>query len=138
MNAVVDHHAALIYVMVTVSAADGNMTDNELRTIGDIVRHFPIFRGFDEEKLLTVAEECAQVIAASENGLDTVLGLARQALPERLRETAYACAVEVAAADDRINQEELRVLDLIRHGLHIDRLVAAAFVRSAQARHMRA
>jgi tellurite resistance protein len=138
MTSVIDHHAALIYVMVTVSAADGAMTDNELRTIGDIVRRFPIFEGFEEEKLLTVARQCAEVIRASDNGLDTILGLARQALPERLRETAYACAVEVAAADAHFNREELRVLERIRDGLHVDRLAAAAIERSAQARRMRA
>ena len=134
----IDHHAALIYVMVTVSAADAKMDDNELRAIGDIVRRFPVFRGFNEEDLIGVAQQCARVLNTNGNGLQSVLTLAREALPERLRETAYACAVEVAAADDKINREELRILELIRDGLHIDRLAAAAIERSARARHMRA
>ena len=108
----IDHHAALIYVMVVVSAADGKMDDNELRAIGDIVRGFPIFRGFSEENLIPVAQQCARVLNTNGNGLESVLTLAREALPERLRETAYACAVEVAAADDKINREELRILEL--------------------------
>ena len=32
-----DHHRALIYTMVIVSAADSEMPDAELRIIGDIV-----------------------------------------------------------------------------------------------------
>jgi len=134
----IDHHAALIYIMVTVSAADGRMPDNELHAIGDIVRNFPIFRDFDENNLIGVAQECARALNADGNGLQNVLKLAREALPEHLRETGYACAVEVAAADDRINREEMRALELIRHGLHVDRLVAAAIERAAQARHARA
>ena len=57
------------------------------------------------------------------------------ALPAPLRETAYALAVEVAAADGRPAEVELRMLELIRHTLHVDRLVAAAIERGAQARH---
>jgi tellurite resistance protein len=124
--------------MVTVSAADAEMGDAELRTIGDIVRRFPIFRGFDEENLISVAQQCARVLNTNGNGLQSVLTLAREALPDRLRETAYACAVEVAAADDKINREELRILEIIRDGLGVDRLASAAIERSARARHMRA
>jgi tellurite resistance protein len=138
MAAVVSHQTAIIYVMVTVSAADAEMTDRELRMIGDIVRTLPVFRAFDPDHLVRAAQECADIMAEEKDGLETVIGLARQALPERLRETAYACAVEVAAADDRINREELRVLELIRAGLHVDRLVAAAIERAAAARHMHA
>ena len=46
-----DPHAALIYTMVVVSAADGSMDDDELMTIGDIVRHLPVFQSFDEAEL---------------------------------------------------------------------------------------
>ncbi len=137
MASVISHHAAIIYVMVTVSAADAEMTDKELRMIGDIVRTLPVFRGFDLEHLIRAAQECADIMA-DKDGLQTVLGLAKEALSERLRETAYACAVEVAAADDRINREEMRVLELIRERLHVDRLVAVAIERAAAARHARA
>lgn len=137
MPAVISPHTAIIYVMVTVSAADAEMGDRELRAIGDIVRTMPVFRGFDTEKLVRAAQDCAEIMSAESDGLKTVLGLARQALSEELRETAYACAVEVAGADDRINREEMRVLELIRDGLHVDRLVAAAIERAAIARHAR-
>jgi hypothetical protein len=52
-----------------------------------------------------------------------------------LRETAYALACDVAAADGKPGETELQMLELIRHRLHIDRLVAAAIERAAQARH---
>lgn len=137
MSSVVSPHTAIIYVMVTVSAADARMEDKELRAIGDIVRSFPVFRGFDEEKLVRAARECADILSEEKDGLQTVFALARQALSAPLRETAYACAVEVAAADDRINREEMRILELVRAGLQIDTLVAVAIERAARARHTR-
>ena len=57
------------------------------------------------------------------------------ALPERLRETAYALACDVAAADEKVKQEELRLLELLRHGLEINRLKAAAIEFGAGARY---
>mgnify|MGYP002267099628 CR=1 FL=1 len=84
---------------------------------------------------MTVAEECAAILVDPE-GLDAVLGLIEEGLPDKLRETAYAAAVEVAAADEVVNQEELRVLERLRHRLGIERLFAGAIERSARARHM--
>jgi len=133
----IGHHAALIYVMVVVSASDGNMSERELRAIGDIIKTLPVFRDFDENRLLSTSRECAAILE-EEEGLDAVLGLVRNALTERLRETAYWLALEVALTDSRVMLEEIRVLELIRRSLGIDRLVAAALDRAAQARYQSA
>jgi hypothetical protein len=57
-------------------------------------------------------------------------------LPERLNETAYALACDVAAADGTLAETELRLLEEIRYELNIDRLHAAAIERGARARHL--
>ena len=130
----ITHHEALIYAMVTLSAADQSMTDHELLRIGDIVRTWPIFRDFDPEKLVAAAEACGTLLQAAD-GLDRVLVAIAGALPEKLRETAYALAVEVAAADLHVEQEELRFLQLLRDALELDALAVAAIEHSARVRH---
>ena len=70
-----------------------------------------------------------------EDGLEELLELIETALPKKLYETAYALAVEVAAADLRVPDEEIRFLELLRDALHLDKLVTAAIERSARARH---
>lgn len=135
MSDAISHQTAIIYAMVLVSASDAEMTDSELMTIGDVLTHFPIFKDFSGERLMNVVEECAAILTEPE-GLDAVLGLIVEGVPDRLHETAYAAAVEVAAADEVINQEELRVLERLRHKLGIERLFAGAIERSARARHM--
>ena len=130
----IDHHEALVYTMVMVSAADSEMTDNELRTIGEFVRHLPVFRDFDRDRLTGIARDCAQLLDQS-TGLDRALAAIKEGLPRKLHETAYALACDVAAADDHLTQEELRLLEMIRHALEIDRLSAAAIERGARARH---
>lgn len=125
---------ALIYAMVISSAADRDMSDRELQTIGDAVMHLPAFRDFDSDQLPAVAASCADLLAA-ENGFETVLGLIAGAVHPPLHETAYALAVEVVASDLHAGQEELRVLEMLRHRLKVDRLAAAAIERGAAARY---
>lgn len=130
----VTHHTALIYTMVLVSAADGEMTDAELTVIGEIILTLPVFKDYDPEKLTQAAEDCAELLAV-DDGLETVLDMISQALPERLRETAYVLACDVAAADLAADQEELRLLEMLRNHLKIQRLVTVAIERAARARH---
>jgi tellurite resistance protein len=131
----INHQTALIYTMVLVSAADRNMSDAELRIIGDNVRDLPVFADYDRDRLTKQLDECAKLLS-HDNGLDEAFAQIKAALPSKLRETAYALACDIAAADGEASQEELRVLELLRHHLHIDRLVAVAIERGTRARFM--
>lgn len=129
----ISSHAALVYVMVVVSAADGNMAARELHTIGDLTRKLPAFDGFDSDRLLSLVEDCSAILQENE-GLQAVLGLVNDALSASLRETAYWLALEVALTDHKVALEEIRVIEVIRRSLGIDKLVAAALERGARAR----
>jgi tellurite resistance protein len=126
---------ALVYIMLLVSAADRDMTDAEFIRIGAMVHNLPIFRDFDDEWLIPIAEQRAQELDR-EDGLDHSLAMSVAALPERLHETAYALSLEVAAADLKVEEEEMRILEMIRDSLDLDRLNAAAIERGVRARHM--
>ncbi len=127
-------HDALIYTMVLVSAADRDMTDNEMQTIGELVRYLPAFRNYDREQLPKAAAACAEMLQG-ERGLDRALDAIAGSLPARLRETAYLLACDIAAADGKVSQEEARLLELIRYRIEVGRLPAAAIERAARARH---
>ena len=134
MANVISHHDALIYAMVTMSAVDRTMTDAELARIGNIVNNLPVFNDFDANRLVQTAEDCGEILSA-DGGLDAVLDLIAQSVPPKLYETAYALAVEVAAADLAVGQEELRLLEIIQDKLKIDALTKAGIERGARARH---
>jgi len=133
-NSMTTHHDALIYTMVLVSAADNNMPDAELLSMGDAVLHLPVFRDFDRQKLPQVTSACAKLLQDTD-GLDKAFKVIKSALPEKLRETAYALACDVAAADGKVTPEESRILEMVRHHLQIGRLPAAAIERGSRARH---
>jgi tellurite resistance protein len=135
MTEPMNHHAALVYVMVTVSAVDRAMTDDELHRIGEIVSNLPIFSDYDDNDLVKTAEACGEILSA-DGGLQQVLRLVRGALPDKLRETAYAVALEVAAADRLVRPEEIRFLEMLGDTLELDRMTTAAIERGIRARNM--
>lgn len=128
-----DAQEALIHLMVVMSAADRDMTDAELRRMGNLVRALPVFDGFDEEDIIPAARRC-QAMLQKDGGLETILGNVRDIVPQRLHDTAYALAVEIVSADQQVAAEELRLLQIVRNRLSLEPLVAAAIERAVQAR----
>lgn len=127
----------LIYLMVVTSAADNSMTDKELSRIGGMVDRMPIFEGYDTSKLNQVASQCLDLMAQVDD-LEKVLDVVLETLPKKWQDTAYAVAVEVAAVDLSLQQEELRWLEMIRDRLDLDRLTTAAIEVGARARFRKA
>ena len=127
----------LVAVMITISASDEEIRTSELMTIQSIVNHLPVFRGYDSDRTKVIANTVFDLLT-EDDGLDALFVLIREALPERLFETAYAMACDVAAADGTLREAELRLLEEMRYELNIDRLHAAAIERGARARHLRA
>lgn len=130
-------HEALIHVMVIAASADAKVSDRELEIISRLTNRSPVFEHFDHSDLGQVAAQAIDLIKDSSN-LDKVLGMVLEAIPDRLHDTAYALAVEVASVDLRLEQEELRFLEMIRDGLKLDGLVASAIETSARVRLRRA
>ena len=127
-------HAALIYIMIMVSASDRNMKNIELSWIGAIVKRLPIFADYDVARLTETAAACADTLAG-ERGVDTALDSVANSLPPHLRETAYALALEVAAADLRVKPAEMKILQIIRDRLEIGQATADALERSILVRY---
>jgi tellurite resistance protein len=125
---------ALVCAMVMMSVADGPMSDAELAAMSRLVQELPAFADFHSNEIENVTDSVARLLGR-EDGIDRALTLIREALPMRLRETAYLLACEVCAADGDATQEELRFLQDLRIGLDIDRLIAGAIERAAKARY---
>lgn len=126
----------LVAVMIAISASDEEIQTAELVKIETAVNNLPIFSAYDLDRMNVMAQIVFDLFSV-EDGLDALFGLIRDNLPDRLFETAYALACDVAAADGRLRETELRLLEEIRHELEIDRLHAAAIERGARARHLR-
>ena len=125
---------ALVAIMVAVSASDQNLRTAELLAIERAVNHTPVFADYDIDRMRAVSQTVITLFE-EEDGLDALFGLVRDALPERLYDTAYVLACDVAASDGRAGIIETEMLAEIRDQLEIERLHAGAIEFAARARH---
>lgn len=132
-----DPQEALVCTMVLVAATGGGITDREIGVMAGLVQTLPVFHDFSSTRL-DAATEAAITLLREEEGLSHAGRLIREALEPRLRETAYALACDVVAADRFAEQDSLRMLEFVKAELRLDPLVAAAIERGARARHQMA
>ncbi len=131
-----DPQEALVCTMVLVAAADGGMSDREIGVMSGQVQTLPIFQDFSTERL-EAATDAAVGLLGEDEGLTHAGRLIRESLVPALRETAYALACEVVAADHDVGQQSLEMLEFVMNELRLDPLVAAAIERGVRARHQR-
>lgn len=129
-----DAQEALVCTMVLVAATGGGISDREIGVMSGLVQTLPVFHNFSSERL-AAATEAAVALLREDDGLNHAARLIREALEPRLRETAYAFACDVVAADRFAEQDSLRLLEIVKAELRLDPLVAAAIERAARARH---
>jgi len=126
---------ALVAVMIATSASNRKIETSQLVCIEALVDGLPAFSEYDKSRFRYVSGTVLDLFEQTD-GLDVFFGLIRSALPERMYETAYALACEVAAADGYLEQDELVFLREIRFELSIDGLAAAAIERTARVRRL--
>lgn len=125
---------ALVCLMVIVSASDREMGDPELARIGALARTLPALRGFNAARTLVLVQECQQWMA-QDDGLPRLLAAIHDALTPELRDTAYAISVDVAMADLDVELGELRILQILREALDLDRATVNTIHEAAKIRH---
>jgi len=124
---------ALIQLMVVTAHSDTILSPLELRAITGLAARLPVFDGYDASRIPGMANACADLVNGPA-GIDGALDRIVAAIPQRLHDTAYALAVEIAVVDLELPQEQLRLLEMLRDRLSTDRLVTAAIETSARAR----
>lgn len=131
-----DPQEALVCTMVLVAAVDGGITDREIGVMAGLVQTLPAFHNFSSDHLDSATNAAIDLLREDE-GLTHAGAMIRRALEPRLRETAYALACEVVAADRMAGQATLQMLEFVMNELHLDPLVASAIERTTRARHQR-
>jgi hypothetical protein len=112
------------------------MTDREIGVMSGQVQTLPAFHDFTTDQLQQAMDAAVRLLN-EEDGLQQAARLLRGALPEKARETAYALACEVIAAEPVAGQPSLEMLEFVQAELDLDPLVAAAIERGVRARYRR-
>jgi tellurite resistance protein len=128
------NHEALLTIMLAMATVDGRRPDRELNMIADLARNLPVFSHLNADDVIDILNAATERFELSTD-VEILIAATCSILPDPLRETAYALAVEVAAADLLATQEELGLLETLRDTLAIDPLLAAAIEASARVRY---
>lgn len=118
-----DDREAIAGIAVTAMIADGVIGGDEAIDLEDRLPLLPLFDGWDDVDLAPLLQRVDQDARAM--GEDAFLEACAQAVPPRLRETAYLLAVEIVHADGDLRAEELTFLKRLRNSLQVDDAVAA-------------
>lgn len=126
----------LILTMVLAAATDRNLSRAEQKRLRELVAHLPVFEKFDQRELVRVCEDSAKLLA-SEGGIDRAARVIKKAVPRRHGLTAYTLACDILAADNRVGEVEIGLLDLLAELFGLDSLTCAAIETASRARYVR-
>jgi uncharacterized membrane protein YebE (DUF533 family) len=124
--------AALVYAMVVAAGSDGEIAQEGIDLIGDLVDYLPIFRGIDRRQVTELAIACSEQLSEP-GGTDQVYAQIRKALSGPLRGAAYALSCDVIRVDCRL-QRDRQALERIRQQLEVDPATARTIERAAGVR----
>jgi len=108
---------AVMAVAILAVSSDGRLANKEMEILNGVLFANPLFEKV--ENSLEYMARLASIIA--DNGRDTILEKVSELLSQSLRETAYAWAVYMVAADRKFVSPEHGFLEVLRKkfGIHV-------------------
>ncbi|OPX61469.1 MAG: Tellurite resistance protein TerB [Methanomassiliicoccales archaeon PtaB.Bin215] len=106
---------AFAAVSLVAIAADGVITEEEARGMFVQFYRMRTFAGYNDNQMSSMLNKLINII--KKQGLDALVGLAKESLPENMRATAFAVATDLALADGEIAEEEKRLLTKVQQSL---------------------
>jgi tellurite resistance protein len=108
---------AFLAIALATSAADGEIIEEEAKGIFAYLLQMRMFDGYDEDQMSDIFNKLVKVL--EDDGVGGLVAIAKSSLPDELRETAFACAVDVALADGVIEDGEKALLEELQQVLDV-------------------
>jgi tellurite resistance protein len=108
---------AFAAVSLVAIAADGVITEEEARGMFVQFYRMKTFSGFNDNQMSSMLNKLVNII--KKQGMDALVGLAKESLPENMKATALDVATELALADGDIAEEEKQLLTKVQQSLGI-------------------
>ncbi|OQW92310.1 MAG: hypothetical protein BWK79_14915 [Beggiatoa sp. IS2] len=118
---------AFLAVALAMSAADGEVVEDEVKGIFAYLLQMRMFDGYSQNQLSAVFKKLVKIL--SNEGVGGLVAVAKSSLPESLRESAFACAVDIALADGKIEDSERALLDELRGVLEVSENTAKMVIQ---------
>jgi len=106
---------AFAAVSLVTIAADGVITEEEVRSMFVHLYRMKMFAGFNDKQFSNMLSKLANIVR--KQGLEALVAMSRESLPENLKATAFAVATDLALADGDIAEEEKHLLTKVQQSL---------------------
>lgn len=120
-------HEAFAGVLLGASACDGHIADDEVDGLITILVRMKMFRRFDGKQFGQMLNKLVGVI--KKKGVEFLIDKCVEAMPDGLRETAFANACDIVLADGVVEQDEKEFIEMVRNRLRISKEQALEIVQ---------
>lgn len=108
---------AFLAIALATTAADGRIDESEAKGIFAYLLQMKIFNGLSERQMSDMLKKMVKIL--EKEGVGGLVTIAKTSLPAQLRETAFACAVDLALADGTIEESEKSLLEELQRVLEV-------------------
>lgn len=116
-NVKLSKEEAFVAVSLVSVAADGVITEEEARGLFVQLYRMKMFSGYNDNQMSSMFNKLINII--KKKGMDSLVVMAKESLPEDMKATAFAVATDLALADGEIAEEEKMLLTKIQQSLGI-------------------
>ncbi len=116
-NVKLSKEEAFSAVSLVSVAADGVITEEEARGLFVQLYRMKMFSGYNDNQMSSMFNKLINII--KKKGMDSLVVMAKESLPEDMKATAFAVATDLALADGEIAEEEKMLLTKIQQSLGI-------------------
>ncbi len=116
---------AFFAIVLGAVAADGEISQEEAMELGAILSKKAMFKG---SNLNSLFEKCVKILKQNGGNLNALLEMAAPKISDGMKQTAFACALDLVLADGVVNNAEKAVIDNLQKGLNIDEPTAEKMV----------
>ncbi len=113
-------------ILLGASACDGHIADDEVGSLVTTLIRMKMFRRFDGKQFNSMMNKLVGVV--KKKGVETLIDGCVESIPDDLRETAFANAVDIVLADGVVEQDEKEFMELVRTKLRIPKEQALEIV----------
>lgn len=114
-------------MLLGASACDGHIADDEVDSLITILVRMKLYKRYDPKQFNQTLNKLFGVV--KKKGVEFLIDGCVEALPDELRETAFANACDIVLADGVVEPDEKEFIEMIRTKLKIQKQQALEIVQ---------
>ena len=119
---------AVAAIAVLAISADGYLLEEERQSLFSVMADLQVFKEYSSRQRLKLLEKLFDLLR--QKGAHTLVYSAKDALPPKLRETAFAVAINMVMADGTLVETEREFLRQLEQVLEIPEACASQMIKS--------